>query len=125
MNNSDWRQPVKKQPIWAAFFLCNEILPSYRDMFVDQSNEIMKNKGQVNLEALHSDFEKVIKVLNSSTIQQHVTASDRMLELLVKKWDSMVEKSQGSVNIMSILLSMLPIYKTNRELVSKRLTIIQ
>jgi nucleosome binding factor SPN SPT16 subunit len=94
-------------------------------MFVDQSNEIMKNKGQVNLEALHSDFEKVIKVLNSSTIQQHVTASDRMLELLVKKWDSMVEKSQGSVNIMSILLSMLPIYKTNRELVSKRLTIIQ
>lgn len=74
-------------------------------------------KTTFNFEPLYTDFRKVINVLNSSTQPQHIVASDRMFELLSRKWNPQIGKNKEGVSTMS---NFLLIYQTQKEAVAKR-----
>ena len=80
----------------------------------------MKRITEPNHEALYADFRKIINTLNSSTTPQHIVATDRMIELLEKKWAN-ATKTHAETKMVIDNFGIL--YHIQKGIVSRKFTI--
>mgnify|MGYP007090113568 CR=1 FL=1 len=80
----------------------------------------MKKIAEPNHEALYADFRKIINSLNSSTTPQHIVATDRMVELLERKWDKV---SKSNLDTKATIDNFAVLYHIQKGIVSRRFTI--
>lgn len=81
----------------------------------------MNTNTSENEVAMIADFRKVINTLNSSTLPEHLVATQRLWELLEKKWTPFLKTEKA---LKENLKSFTTIYESQRRAVANKLEIL-
>jgi hypothetical protein len=86
-----------------------------------KSNTDMNTTASENEVAMIADFRKVINTLNSSTLPEHLVATQRLWELLEKKWTPFLK---SDIKLKENLKSFTTIYESQKRAVANKLEIL-